>query len=588
MKKTLVLIILSILLLMSGCNRDNTDSSTDVTPDLKIGIVGTNKIDANIRASMEEYLNSLVPDVNGDGVCAADLVFFDLSDPAYGLTSIGYQDLMTMFLGENDIAVFIATDEAVGEFDGAATLFRNNRDYFLALSHDVCAFDLTASSLSAQIAAYWEVDSFPLYGFILDNDDTELQKLSLELLEKLLETEFTLKTDALQKASNFFDTEPDDGATILTLGTLTDDILVSALVAEYNASHNEYQIQIQCYTDDTADLSGAIEKINIQLMTGDTPDILYLDSLDVKSFENAGLLMDLSEYIQTDPAMNDENYLMNIWELFSYNDKIYELIPCFAVYGLVGPDEILPDKYGWTIDNYNSVQEECGRLLSISADTLRAYMTRFAISPYIDFENARCSFNSSEFIQWLEFIKENGTETDENTPLRCGFLNSVSDYAVYRDLYGTAKFIGYPNSDETSPCAVALSSFGMCSSTEYPEACWEFLKFMLSDNVQRGIISNFGIPLNRSILLEQLNNSLLSPDDSNSLFYGEDTKPFDESDVDYIEGLIQSINCAAFRYADVQEILKEEISVFLSGDKNATEIANIIQNRVSIYLAEQQ
>lgn len=587
MKKSLVLIILSILLLMSGCGRGNTDSSADVIPDLEIGIVGTNKIDANILESMEEYFNGLVPDVNGDGVCAADLVFFDLSDSAYGSMSNGYQDLMTTFLGENDIPVFITTDDAVGEFDGAATLFRNNRDYFLTLSHEECAFDLTASSLSAQIAAYWEVEAFPLYGFILDNDDSELQKLSLELLEKILETEFTLKTDALQKASNFFDTQPDDGATILTLGTLTDDILVSALVAEYNSSHNEYQIQIQCYTDDTADLSGAIEKIKVQLMTGNTPDILYLDSLDVKSFENAGLLMDLSEYIETDPAMNTENYLMNIWELFSYNDKIYELIPCFAVYGLVGPDELLPDKNGWTIDDYNSVQEAYGQLLSVSADTLRAYMTRFAISPYIDLENARCSFDSSEYIRSLEFIKENGTETDENTPLRCGVLNSVSDFAAYRDMYGTARFIGYPNSDETSPCAVALSSFGMCSSTEYPEACWDFLKFILSDDVQRGIVSNFGIPLDRSILLEQLNDSMLSSEDSNSLFYGEDTKPFEQSDVDYIEYLLQTVNCAAFRYADVQDILKEEITIFLSGDKDAEETAKIIQNRVSIYLAEQ-
>lgn len=586
MKKTLIWILLSLVLVLSACNNDLGESNIDTLPDIRIGLVGADKMDANIRASMQDYLNSLIPDVNGDGMFVSELVFYDLSDSAYGSSSTGYFDLMTTFFLEDDIGLFLVTDESIGENDGAYTIFNKNKDYFLAFSQNEYCFDLTASPLSVTIAAYWEMEAFPLYGFILDNYDPDLQTLSRELLNQLMEHEFLLSTEALQKSSNFFNTDPDRNATILTLGTLTDDMFIAALVAEYNATHDDYQIEIQCYTDDTENLSEAIDRVNVELMTGNTPDILYLDSLDIKSFESTGLLVDLSKYIQSDPSINDDNYLMNIWELFSYKGTTYELIPCFDIYGIVGPNEILPNKIGWTIEEYYALQEEFGQLLNIPADTLRAYMTRFAISPYIDLENAACSFNSSDFVRCLEFIKENGRETDEITHLRCGFLNSVTDYATYRDLFGNARFIGYPNSEQTSACAVALFSFGICSSTEYPEACWEFCKFVISDNVQRTIISNFGIPINRSIFQEQLDLATLPSEKSNSLFFDEDTEPLDNRDVEYIENLIHSINCAAFRYADVQSIIKEEITVYLSGDKDEEDIAKIIQNRVSIYLSE--
>lgn len=588
MKKIMVFLLIIAILLMTGCGARQADNSTTAEPDIKIGVLGSSQIDENVRASMENYFSSLVSDINDDGKSVAELEFYDLTEPSYGYGAAGFINLMETFLEPDEITLFLATDEMVGDYGGAATLFKNNSDYFLELSDDGCGFDLSSSSLSSAIAEYWEEDTFPLYGFILDNDETETQELALELLESVLETEFTLNTDALQKSENFFDTDTAEDAVILTIGTLTDDVLVSALAAEYNATHSDYQIQIQCYADDDAELADAVEKVNIQLMTGDTPDILYLDSLDIKSFENTGLLLDLSEYIQEDSTIDSENYLMNIWELFSYQDKMYELIPCFEVYGLVGAEEILPEGNGWTMEDYNALQAQQGQLLSISADTLRAYMTRFAISPFIEPENAQCSFDSEEYIQTLEFIRDNGVETEESTALRCGVLHSVSDYAAYRDLYDSAKFIGYPNSEKTSPCAAALYSFGICASTEYSEACWEFFQFILSEDVQRQVISNFGIPISRRVLQEQLSSAQKPAEDDSSLFYGTETQPLEEDDAEYIEELLASIDCAAFRYADVQNILKEEITVFLSGEKDAGEIAEIIQNRVSIYLSEQE
>ena len=52
--------------------------------------------------------------------------------------------------------------------------------------------------------------------------------------------------------------------------------------------------------------------------------------------------------------------------------------------------------------------------------------------------------------------------------------------------------------------------------------------------------------------------------------------------------LIQGAAYCADNESPAISIVKEEAAAFFAGDKSAEEVAKIVQNRVSIYLAEQQ
>ena len=52
--------------------------------------------------------------------------------------------------------------------------------------------------------------------------------------------------------------------------------------------------------------------------------------------------------------------------------------------------------------------------------------------------------------------------------------------------------------------------------------------------------------------------------------------------------IVSNASRAVFRYDDVTDIVREEIAAFLAGDKTREECARLIQQRVSVYLAERQ
>ena len=64
--------------------------------------------------------------------------------------------------------------------------------------------------------------------------------------------------------------------------------------------------------------------------------------------------------------------------------------------------------------------------------------------------------------------------------------------------------------------------------------------------------------------------------------------PLDSDDIATIRSTIESVHHARFRYDGVFNIIREEGQAYLADDKPVEEVARLIQNRVSIFLAEQK
>ncbi len=135
---------------------------------------------------------------------------------------------------------------------------------------------------------------------------------------------------------------------MLKLACWIKDMEIQYLVETYNASQDTYEIQITDYYDGgiSDDLDTAFARMNIELISGDIPDLFYLDSMDIMSLINAGILADLYPYIEADADFDEGSYLMHIISLFEYDGALYELAPCFQISALYGPQSFLGDRTG--------------------------------------------------------------------------------------------------------------------------------------------------------------------------------------------------------------------------------------------------
>ena len=160
------------------------------------------------------------------------------------------------------------------------------------------------------------------------------------------------------------------------------------------------------------------------------------------------------------------------------------------------------------------------------------------------------------------------------------------------------------------------SMYAINRNSQHKAESWEFLKTLLSDEVQSNItqgmaqkrggqgdnVSNLftgllgGFSVNRNAqqrkaqqVLEAAQNGkvrmtmmLNSPNGSIALSPAQ----LNTADLDCINTLIEELDTFAKVDARISAIVEDETKAFFSGDKTAEETAGLIQERVSLYLGE--
>lgn len=372
------------------------------------------------------------------------------------------------------------------------------------------------------------------------------------------------------------------------------------LVELYNSLYPEMPIEIKEYYNPDIDVDQAMTQMNAELVAGDRADLYCFGSLDLQRLINSEIIADLMPFVESDPTFNDENFYMDILEMFQINGKLYEM-PCFfQLTGICLPGDLVPDGMtGWTIQEYidfdAALQAEDKTVLSMDPETMLSFMAQYAIDTFISEDRSICDFDNEAFYELLNFVKDyaNG---NGGTPVGMGtWVMGPLTYISDIDRLGTqAKYVGYPDAARNGPCVMSLVSYGISSTTEYPDECWNFIKLTLSDEAYLNTSIDEAFPLSRSALEQGIRAYQLSTGNENSPLHGltdmdgEYYVPLEAEYVPYIYELLDSVTHARFRNSEVYTIINEEGSAFLENDKSAEETAKLIQNRVSIFLSEQQ
>lgn len=374
---------------------------------------------------------------------------------------------------------------------------------------------------------------------------------------------------------------------------------VTSLVELYNSMYPELPIEIREYYNPDIDVDQALTQMNAQLVAGERADLYCFGSLDLQRLINSELIADLTPYVESDPDFHDDNYFMDILEMFRQEDALYEM-PCFfQIAGICLPDTAVPDGMtGWTFQEYrefdNALKAEDKTVLSMDPQLMLQFMAQYSIDAFIEDDLSGCDFENEDFYELLNFVKDcaegNGGEPIGMDTWVMGLSSYISDI----ETLGTQpRYVGYPDVERNGPCVMSLASYGISSTTEYPDECWNFIKVTLSEEAYLSAGLQEAFPLSRSALEAGIRLFQMSTGEEESILFGMTDPngdyyvPLEEKYVPYLYELLDSVTHARLRCSSVFSIISEEGNAFLENDKSAQETAKLIQNRVGIYLSEQ-
>nr|WP_297764033.1 ABC transporter substrate-binding protein [uncultured Butyrivibrio sp.] len=407
---------------------------------------------------------------------------------------------------------------------------------------------------------------------------------------------------------------------ILTIGGYYIDYDVRKQVYDFNQKSNEYKIKFVDYSSfDNEDSYGAgAEKFNMDIISGNTPDIIVVGSeMPVDSYINKGLFLDLTPYFEKDPDISESDMVTNVFDALKTNGKTYQVVPKFMIGTMLVKTKFVEGKDTITFDECKKLIEETGvnQQYAFGIIPRSAFLDeglKYAGKNYIDWENKACHFDSESFVNFLEYSKnfmEEIPDSAYDTVKDTAYLNdealfnitSINSFRAYNEYkkgyFGSdITLIGYPNEmGVNSSIIYPLLRIAVSAQSKSKDAAWDFVKKFYSEEYQKEV---YEFPITKAAFEENGKLATQKPfymdgDEKveyDDYFYrGEEEikiEPMSLEEVAEVTNFIKSLNQVYSSNDSIDSIITEEASAFYSGQKTAKEVADIIQSRVSIYVNE--
>ncbi|MCM1237986.1 MAG: extracellular solute-binding protein [Lachnospiraceae bacterium] len=412
-------------------------------------------------------------------------------------------------------------------------------------------------------------------------------------------------------------------------------------VSRFNRNSPDYRIEIREYYDVLldSDQPEAVEEartaLHLDIVSGRCPDILVLEYDDLETYASKGLLEDLAPYLEA----NDQLELSdNVLDSYTFDGKLCALpgaLKIRTIIGRLGDLGQLGEQEGWTLEEMVDFMDSHPDQTVFSADAgeLLAYCLTFNQSRFVDQESHTCDFTSDAFISLLEFCgRFAGKQADEGKAVLNlmgredgALLHEVElvrpeDIALLMQILPVAKLnaiscLGFPALDGQTGCLLEDCG-GTCAisaKSEYKEEAWTFLEMLLTGwdsppETFSALLYTQGFPteLNtREQYFAKVTEDpyLLQENGEILMKYGEPARAFGHSlvqngvrvyfyvplpeETDLICRLLDSATTVRGG-RQILSIVSQEAPAYFNGQKSAADVAAIIQNRVSVYLEEQE
>lgn len=412
----------------------------------------------------------------------------------------------------------------------------------------------------------------------------------------------------------------------LTLGCYYLNYDIKQKLVEFNKNSDQYKIFIRDYAmyDTMDDYTQGLTRLNADIVSGDVPDIMLLNSqMPVESYIAKGVFADLNEFLEKDTQLKKEDLMANVMEALSTEDGLYQIAPSFSVTSFAAKTADVGAEPGWTMDEAIALlasKPEGTQLLSeITSSNFMYYTMWICGQEYVDWDKGECYFDTDGFKKILEYANSLPREIDYTavmddesywqemetqyrdgkTILSMQYISSFRDYAYAKQgTFGEdITFIGFPIEDGLGGCLNIDQTMAISALSKNQDAAWEFVKSFFTEEYQDNLGYNF--PVRISSMKKQEEKSWEKPymidENGNKQEYDDyfyvggievPVEPLTKEESGKVLDYIKSLDTICTYNEALNNIITEETESYFSGQKSVDEVVDIIQSRAKIYVSE--
>ena len=345
----------------------------------------------------------------------------------------------------------------------------------------------------------------------------------------------------------------------------------------------------------------------MDIMNGEGPDIL-MNTSDYGQLNNDNYLVDLSPYFND---LDKDKYFTNLIDAAKTDGKLYQMPVCYTINGIFTDRKNAGSSgVGFTTEEY---QEFISGTLNgedlITSGQAHYFAKLFSAMSDKFIKDGKADFSGSDFKVLADYVKDNIPEKAPSWSSSKGpEINNkaayISCYAMsgyfyeLEEINGDITVLGIPSTDGRGPMIQAYTSFGVSSQASNVSACIEFIKTVLSDEIQEELAMEENYVLNREAFhkggmaaVEFYNGPKGDMIFGFDHMTGEPLKnriKFSEKDIDNLESIISSCSVMYTDDQAINIILIEEMPAYFLGQKDLDSVIKITQDRVQKVLDERK
>ncbi len=386
---------------------------------------------------------------------------------------------------------------------------------------------------------------------------------------------------------------------------------IATQINSFNQRSETYHVIVEdCgYGNDTEDFA---RLTSVQIASGKGPDILYGGLMKdyIFGLMEKGFLEDLRPYMERS-GIREEDYFPYTFSTWRDDERICSISP--ASPNLIGhcmESAVLGGMQEPDIETLADVllarQEDTVFLERYDSQELLEFLLKGTDSLWgmVDWEKGSCDFGGELFAKLLETAKRYGDRKDSGEVSYIAGSRSLSSIYIFDDRAEREKngktICGELFDDG---CHVAVTSdqvLAVNTNSPNKEGAWEFLSFLLGDEVQSSIRN---VPASRKAYdawVEKekarfAGGKKVSVTYANRLADGSLVTTGDvtytaadvtEEIIEEYTEMLEDARTYPLRNVPILDIIGEEAADYFNGSKSTAEVAKLVTNRVQTYLNE--
>ncbi len=367
----------------------------------------------------------------------------------------------------------------------------------------------------------------------------------------------------------------------------------------------------------------ARETLQRDMISGECPDVIVSDCNFIMTMLDDGYFTDLYPLMDAGSVPREE-FLPNVLEGFEREGRLPVITAAFNIYTTAAKTEYVGKEYeSWTLDEMKEIFEtlpegmQTLRIQHTSSD-LPNFMFNGIIRECINLESNTCDFHGA-FLEAFDFIDKYNIKHDvkdmtdteqaeifsaETDGLKNGtsLLNEITingiNNSVGRQIYdefggADITYTGYPTAEGSGAVVdtESMQYFAVMENSDCKEGAWEFIcEFFSEGYLVNHTVNMGGIPVIESAVNSALEYNKWNSSSINSPFVqnvdGEILSQIDEKSKQAFREYITTVEINPYFDTQLYSIAREEYLAVINGEKSPEEAADILENRISLYLNE--